>query len=366
MEFTPEKAALIEGLKGIRSTLNQIKTIQTEVDKKTKDREKVLEDAQKFGERRAQLLPTDNYESLIRQLGRDHAYESEKREEKTRGIFVVGQIILSLLTVVLTFLAGQVGEGMEIICRVFSVYFAVAMVVYILVDEWNPFEEFLDWLSIPGVLFFIFCMWAPFLSMIFTILAMVTIAPALAVLPLGTGIWMIVGRTMIGKSGDSGSFTENERKQLEEAKKKDQRNAVANEGRIDAAIEKSIREVQGRLEGIDQEISQAVAKMAQLQKQVEANRYLAAEDLGSVDSILYYLETNRADTLKEALHYADQERKERGDRAWQEYLRRSQELQARWDREKAESRRESEMIQLRHHREQVQKKLDEIQKQLQG
>ena len=204
------------------------------------------------------------------------------------------------------------------------------------------------------------------------------IHPALISLPSIILAFMIFTRVMHGIGIPLPAdiqYTKEERQMLEKYREMDeaeQRKLYAEAYRRN---NEAVNTLMKQVNALDDDIAKCQKTIAHLKSLVDHNGYLAADDIRYVEDLVYFMETGRADSLKEALIRLDD--KKHHDRviarqsfdSWMAEQRHNQEMQQladereSWKREERR-RQEREFERREEHRKHVEDTLDDIKRQL--
>ena len=338
-------------------------------------RASVVNNAEKQADN-VQPFSTDNYNWHEKNLKDTITREYEKKTSTIQNIVLLPIIILGIICIAVIvsnnshpsagfneFMSsiGPASDALGPISIIFSVVFTVAMAVYSRVENATPFDGLDEWFSIGGFLFFCFCLWVPFFAFLITFILMWSVSPILAALPVIMGIAMIVGRMNVNEIFvKRRKPTPEEESKLREAEALDRKNAIANADFRIKARREALAKIEDQVCDLDTSINKALAEIAQLNTQIAHNSYLSAEDVGSIDEIIWFLETHRADSIKEALHYVDANKRERAKEALAAFNRRMQEIQDRARQEQLEYQRNLDRLQKQQHQEQLMLRIDQF------
>lgn len=368
MEYTAQKARELEGLRELSESFQRMKTLEESIDACRKERDRLDAAAQKSGHN-VQLLPTDNHERMKERIDRSIEKEADDKIFKKQILITVGICILGLITLLLQLplllellQSGNTDESMIAMSMFFSVYFTVAFAIYVNVEYCFPFDGWIEWISVGGFFFFGFCIWAPFVGVILSIMHLIQINVLFAVFPIAAVILLFVGRRVRKHKYEKRGYSETDNKQLSDAAALDSKNASINAQRQTAAVENAKEKNQPRVQKLNKQIYENMTQMDQLKRKIEANPFLSPGDIGRVDRIIHYMSTGRADSIKEALHLVDRDSKAEIDRIWAEFNARNQALQDKWRREEEAEQRERDRLAQRQNAEKITEKLDEMQK----
>lgn len=316
-------------------------------------------------------LPTDHYEKAKSKVEQRIREDVEGRKRLIKMIFPICNLILGLVCALLLFLnsdriglfsaVSEVEGTIKYIPLFFTAILTAAAVIYSFAEvDWPPF------FSIGGFCFYLFCVGAPIEAAAVCAMALQGIHPMLSGLVAAMVVLTLTGR-VIAHRVNTGKIrikprahTASERKTLKEAEKLDKDNSQKNAQRV--ADERN--KVQGcynyQVVDLKKKIEKTNAELAEVRYYIARNGILSKEDIPYAARLFELMESNRADTLKEALLLLDQERATRNMIAAENFYRRSAELDRRWQQWEEADRRDSARVAAQYQREKLEEKLDKI------
>lgn len=341
MTLFSEKQAIIEGLEALRSIIHKKKSAEAAIEQHKSKKNKLKTDAANSG-KHVQLLPTDHYSTQKRAIDDNYINATDKKERTLKLWLNVAIIALGIIMIGILYLqaktagalsipnaeSGEIvatnSESMETICLIFSIIATISLFVFANTERWAPYEGW-EFFSLGGILFFMFCWWAPFLSVILSIVGMYKIHLLLAVLPVvmvgcmlfrkqlvRNGLWMSVGR-----------YTPKEQAELDAAAALDKDNEKVNTANQQAAVTKSNEAIRDNIAQLDAQIAALQKEIQELNRIIDDNEYLGPTQLGKLDIVIKRLRGGEAETVKEALQQIEEENRR------QEEERRRQEAEIR-------------------------------------
>lgn len=334
--------------------------------------------------------PSNFYEQYMNELKQKRSLANERREKTRHIIFCVILFLLcaSLVFTLVYFRSALPGElfvdetqeltdadrqGYIVCFIILACYFSAFMLFYGITG--------LFWFRLPSLLV---TSWIalgyglPFICFIASIMALFSIHPALISLPIIILAFMIFTRVMHGIGIPLPAdiqYTKEERQMLEKYREMDeaeQRKLYAEAYRRN---NEAVNTLMKQVYALDDDIAKCQKTIAHLKSLVDHNGYLAADDIRYVEDLVYFMETGRADSLKEALIRLDDKKhhdrviaRQRFD-SWMAEQRHNQEMQQladereSWKREERR-RQEREFERREEHRKHVEDTLDDIKRQL--
>lgn len=315
--------------------------------------------------------PTNNHDELKKTIDMRIHNEANGKKGKLQTSVIAAIVLLGIACALILFFAKYMtidtkviqvlsSSEMRLVALFFTAVLTASLAIYSSIEKCTPFDDFGDWISIGGFFFFAFCIFAPIEAVAICAACLFLVAPVFAVIPVAMVVLMIIGRVVRKHNFKEREYSARERKALEEAKRTDQANRAANYIAQAQIYDRNMEQNRAQLNKLDQSRSQAEAEIRTLQREIKQNGLLSEEDLPYVDRLVWFLESGRADSLKEALQLLDVEKRERNRIASEQFYRRSREIEDRWNRDMAEQQHASDRAAAQHHREKLEEKLDEI------
>lgn len=375
MEYTVQKTRELEGLRELRRNRMRLNDLEKEKNALLGRRGIIVRSIENSWQGVVNLLPTDNGVAYKMELD-DKIHAETVRKKRWTRFLLVGSIALLGLLAILHYVLCILSIGEEVVVQIVvnMVYYTVAVALYAAVG--------FSWLGkglISRFFFLCFGCFAPFSGLCLTTVVMLAIHPILTAIPIAMIVLLIITRIVLNREFAFRGYTEEEKQILKNKTWLDSSNECKNQENIDAARRQARKSMEGKLTEVNQEIQACEANIGMLQQKINHNGYLSEKDINFVDDILEYMETGRADSVKEALRILDdkldkQEREKReisrrnaerflAEQRWlreqekQERDRQNWENEERWRQNREYERREE-------HRKNVEDELREIRKQL--
>lgn len=372
MDTTDRRSLELEELRKLQQRIKQKDTLEEKIKACQERRQSLLRYAQ-TADASIPQKPTNHYEKLEKELNAKRFDACSRKESWVKLLIILVMIALGLAMIALSrafdvdILATAQDweidvESNDVLHIAMPAAFTFIMIIFALAEcDWSG-ESLGDWIfSFFGWVRIIGIGWG-LISLAMNITMLMQISKVLAAIPILIIVLMFVYRHIRENGLNPRNYTSHEQDLLAEAKEKDKENSKRNAQAEAESIARKSASIQGQLAENDRQTTQLQSELSQLQSQINRNPYLRPNDHASIDSIVYYLETGRADSIKEALHYVDRDNEENRKRVLAEFERRNQEIQARFDRDRQAYQREVDRAIARNNREKLEEKLDDLEK----
>lgn len=382
---TMDKSEVIRELRAKKSILQRIESLEEQCRRTESEKQSSLSriiakgnEHYQYNDKLRNDLPVDNAERVRREIDERRRGKRLKSARIVVSAIVLISIAVFLVSVYLfytNFLPDDFSPDKNSMVVAFSI---AIIIVIILAGKWaySLIKQFRVGLIVAGALLLFYAMGFMMVLVAFqgAAICLVTLIPIVFLI-----LYIIKAKKK--------NYSSLERRQIDEAKRKDAENRVANEKRLakantDAAAaferskKSSIAQFNWQVEDCNAKIDRMNREINELKKQTHSEIISDRDNnLRTVTLVLDYLETGRADTLKEALRLADVIMKE-------ESINNLRLMTEQWEREDAELERRMQIqerrdyeyriqSEQRRHNEQLEKEayearkaLEEIQKKL--
>lgn len=248
-------------------------------------------------------LPDDAASQYSAELKNQWERKSERRIRNIRLVAVGGAILFAVIIYFLMSITLETfhQEWVTVLCC--DAVFTIAIMLYSCLGFFNPFcmDDF--W---AGYILVSICYLAP-LGAGFVILISVDMNTFVLLVLVAMVMLMIVSRILIVASeNQKQKLTKEEERLLSEKRAQDARNEKVNKDNYESSYRKVCTNSED-MRNLERKLKRCESEIRTQEEKIKKNTFLSGDDIQWMDKVIYYIQSRRADSIKEALRLVDME-----------------------------------------------------------